>query len=173
MRSVALLRGINVGGRNKLAMAELRELFVELGLEDVSTYINSGNVLFAGSPEAGLANRVEAEIAIRFDLEIPVVVCAVDRLLAALSANPFSEQDPKKVLVYFCSEPPSPENASRIDYDRSANDSVVVAGSEVYLHVPDGAHKTKFTVAYLEKTLAVTMTSRNINTVTKLCSLNN
>ncbi len=154
-------------------MADLRELFGDLGLVDVSTYINSGNVLFSSDSDSGLASRVEAEITHRFGLEIPVVVCAVGRLVGALAANPFAKHDPKKVLVYFCSDSPALKSAGRIDAARSPSDSVVVAGSEVYLHVPDGAHKTKFTLAYLEKTLAVTMTSRNINTVEKLCSLNN
>ena len=169
----ALLRGVNVGGRNKLAMADLRELCTDLGLSDVSTYINSGNVLFASDSVDGLVPRLEVEITKRFGLEIPIVVCSTERLESALAANPFPGQDPKKVLVYFCSGVVSGPSASQIDPTRSPNDSIAILATEVYLHVPDGAHKTKLTLGYLEKTLGVTMTSRNINTLEKLCSLNN
>jgi uncharacterized protein (DUF1697 family) len=169
----ALLRGINVGGRNKLAMADLRDLCSDLGLTDVSTYINSGNILFACDSVDGLVPRLEAEITKRFGLEIPIVVCSAERLESALAANPFAGEDPTKVLVYFCSRAVSPASASKIDGARSPDDSIAVLGTEVYLHLPDGVHKTKLTLGYLEKTLGVTMTSRNINTVEKLCSLNN
>lgn len=169
---VVLLRGINVGGRNKVPMAELREMCTDLGLSGVTTYINSGNVLFNSKPVKGLETKLSAAIAERFGVDIPVVICTTSRLKGALANNPFPDQDPKKVLVYFCAGKPRQANVLKLDHGRSPGDALEVIGSEVFLTVPEGAQKTKFTLAYLEKTLAVTMTSRNINTVEKLCSLN-
>ena len=168
---VALLRGINVGGNNKLPMESLRSIGSSLGLNDVSTYINSGNLLFSGGASSQLAGDLAAAIFAKHKIEIPVVVCSDERLVKALENNPFPTHDPKLVLVYFCSAPPSTEAVLTIDTARSPGDSIVVVDSEVYLSVPSGAHKTKFTLSYLEKTLGVRMTSRNINTVSKLCSL--
>lgn len=168
---VALLRGINVGSHNKLPMTSLREIGEGLGLREVATYINSGNLLFSNPPAPALESQLSEEISRRHQIDIPVVICSTQRLAQALAENPYSESDPKKVLVYFCSSAPSGEAVNSIDQSRLKTEQLEVIGSELYLSVPDGAHKTKLTLAYLEKTLAVTMTSRNINSVAKLRSL--
>ncbi len=168
---VALLRGINVGGRNKLPMASLKAIGESLGLRDVSTYINSGNLLFSNKPMAGLASDLAKDIRRLHGIEIPVVICSTARLDGALEANPFVDADPKRVLVYFCSETPSKSAVAKIDMNRSKTEELAVVGGELFLSVPDGAHKTKLTLAYLEKILGVTMTSRNLNTVRKLSGL--
>lgn len=89
-RYVALLRGINISGKNKIAMAELKNGFVEMGFEAVSTYLNSGNVVFDGKdePEMSLSNRIEGMIKDKFDLDIPVFVTRMDYIMDILNHAP-------------------------------------------------------------------------------------
>lgn len=169
--SVCLLRGINVGGHNKLPMASLRKIGEELGLTNVSTHINSGNLVFSNEPGPNLADRLAEQILIQHGISIPVVVCSSERLHKALECNPFPEADPKRVLVYFCSAEPTAEAVQALDLGRSPGDKLEVIGGEVFIWTPGGSRETKFTLGYLEKTLGVTMTSRNINTLAKLCGL--
>lgn len=170
---VALLRGINVGGHNKLPMASLKEIGAGLGLCDVSTYINSGNLLFSNRPADGLESELAKRILEDHGIDVPIVICSTQRLDAALEGNPFGSKDPKRVLVYFCSTPPTPTALESLDLRRATTEQLVSASGEIFLSVPDGAHKTKLTLSYLEKTLRITMTSRNLNTVAKLSSLTN
>jgi uncharacterized protein (DUF1697 family) len=168
---VALLRGINVGGHNKLPMASLRSIGEDLGLKHVGTYINSGNLLFSNTPDADLESRLEDAILEQHQIDIPVVICSSERLEKAIAENPYPTAEPKLVLVYFCTAAPSSEAIASIDQGRFKSEKLEVNDSQLFLQVPDGAHKTKLTLAYLEKTLGVTMTSRNINSVKKLRSL--
>src|SRR6201986_4309038 len=120
---VALLRGINLGGRNKVAMADLRALVSELGHADVSTYIQSGNVLFSatGNAEAaGLALTMTEAIAAKLGVTAPVVVLTRDELAEVVAANPFpDEPDPRRVHAVVLSEPPGPELEVKLDAARA------------------------------------------------------
>lgn len=157
---IALLRGINVGGKNMIPMPELKKLFEGLGCGDVSTYIASGNVLFrsTGKP-AEVAAAAEAAVAKRFKVSSRVVVRTRDELAAAIAAAPF-KGDPARVLIGFCTEKP----AGRPDPARSPKDEIAVAGMHVHLHCPEGVADTKFTSDYLDRTLKTTVTFRNLRT---------
>src|SRR5215470_5534303 len=144
---VALLRGINVGGRNKVPMAELREVVASLGHTGVSTYIQSGNVLFStGDTDADqLAAALEAAISERFGLWASVVVLSRDELAAVLAANPYpGEPNPRLVHVVFLSAELPPDVLERIAAARDAvaakgsRDTFQVQGRALYLHTPDG-----------------------------------
>lgn len=89
-RYVALLRGINVSGKNKIPMANLKNGFVEIGFEDVCTYLNSGNVVFGGNDEdeASISNRIERMIKDNFNLDIPVFVTGMDNIIDIMSHAP-------------------------------------------------------------------------------------
>jgi uncharacterized protein (DUF1697 family) len=171
---IVLLRGINVGGANRLAMADLRELMTRLGHSGVSTYIQSGNVVVTSSrsDRATLASEICDGISASFDLTVSAVLRTPDELRAALAANPFAtEPDGTKVLITFWSGAPSPDDVTRLEPGRFAPDRFELLGSELYGHYPNGAGRSKMTLDYFEKRLHVRGTARNLNTVAKLIEL--
>jgi len=183
---VALLRGINLGGRNKVAMADLREVVTGLGYADVSTYIQSGNVLFTAGPgaadTAALASALAAAITASLGVTAPVVVVSRDELAAAVAANPFpDEADPKRVHAVLLSGTPGTEAAAKIDQARArsaakgARDELAISGRTLYLHTPDGFGNSELAAAVLRiltsPRAGVTGTARNWATITKLLEL--
>lgn len=173
-RYVALLRGINLGARNKIAMADLRELFENLGAEDVTTYVQSGNVVFrARTARAQLAGQIERRIARDLSLEIRVLVRTSPELAKLAAGNPFAQtqSDPLKLHVTFLAETPAAARVRALDATAFEPDEFRVAGREVYLHTPNGYGRSKLSNAYFEKQLGVAATTRNWKTVTKLAEL--
>ncbi len=172
---IALLRGINVGGKNRLPMAELRALFEELGCADVRTYIQSGNVVFtADSSVAGeLPERVEWAIGERFGLGVPVVLRDAAELEEAARANPFLEEgaDEKTLHLMFLRDRPEQARVEALDPERSPPDRFVVRGREVYLCCPNGVARTKLTTGYFDTRLETVSTVRNLRTVHKLLEM--
>lgn len=158
---IALLRGINVGGKNMVPMPELKKLFESLGHGDVSTYIASGNVLFTSAEKpAEVAATAEAAIAKKFKVSTPrVVVRTREELAGAIAASPF-KGDPARVLIGFCTDKP----AGVPDPARSPKDEIAVVGMHVHMHCPEGIADSKFTADYLDRTLRTTVTFRNIRT---------
>jgi len=186
---VALLRGINVGGRNKVPMADLREVVASLGHTGVSTYIQSGNVLFSTAEEdtAKLAAALESAIEERFGIWSSVVVLSRDELAQVLAANPYpDEPNPKMVHVVFLNAELPPDVLDRIASAQAAvaakgsRDTVQVAGQAVYLHTPDGFGTSELAQVLLSRVLsppakqkkqAVVATARNMATSAKVLSL--
>ena len=168
---VALLRGINVGGRNSVPMAGLRSLLEdELGFEDVATYIQSGNVLFRSrTPVKTLPTRIEEAIAQTYGIRPAVVLRTPAELETVVQSAPFA--DTAKLHVVFLDRKPSANAAARLDPDRSPGDAFELIGRELYLHLGNGAGKTKLTGEYLERSLGVRGTQRNWNTIVKLLAL--
>ncbi len=175
MTYIALLRGINVGGRNKLPMPALSALFAAAGCSEVRTYIQSGNVVFQAPPDliADLPASVTAAIAARHGLTIPIILRSREELAAAAQANPYlaAGADPATLHVVFLAAWPGPERLARLDAGRSPPDTFVPAGQEIYLHCPGGLARTKLSNEYFDRTLATTSTVRNWNTVGKLLEL--
>jgi uncharacterized protein (DUF1697 family) len=166
---VALLRGINLGARNKIAMPALRELFADLGAEEVETHVQSGNVVFDGKlePEA-----IEARIKRDLGLEIVVLIRTASELRKVVEKNPFAKvKDPKQLHVTFLAEKPAAARVKELDPERSPGDEFAVVGREVYLHTPKGYGVSKLSNAWFEQKLGLAGTSRNWNTVTKLAEL--
>lgn len=172
---VALLRGINVGGHNKLPMKDLAALFGEAGCNDVRTYIQSGNVVFGAT--AGLARRIPdimcRLINDRFDLQIPVVTRSADELATIVSTNPYAGDgaDEKQLHVAFLADTPSAASLAALDPHRSPPDEFVVHRAEIYLRCPNGVARTKLTNAYFDATLETTSTMRNWRTTLKLLEM--
>jgi uncharacterized protein (DUF1697 family) len=167
---IALLRGINLGARNKVSMPDLRELFAGLGAEDVTTYVQSGNVVFMGALEA---SAIEARIKRDLGLDIAVLVRSAAELERIVARNPFAKKasEPKQLHVTFLAESPAAARVKELDPDRSPGDEFAVAGREVYLHTPNGYGVSKLSNAWFEKQLGLVGTSRNWNTVTALAEL--
>ena len=169
---VALLRGINVGGRNKLPMRELTSMFVEAGCVNVRTYIQSGNVMFRASPSLadGLSARITAAIATSYGYQIPVVSRTAADFASVVGGNPFlaAGADPSKLHVGFLADTPDPARVASLDRDRSLPDAFEVRGDEIYLHFPNGVARSKLTNVYFDRTLETVCTIRNWRTVCKL-----
>jgi uncharacterized protein (DUF1697 family) len=179
-RLVALLRGVNVGGHGKLAMADLRQLTTDLGHTDVATYIQSGNLVFTTDRAARtvaardtIARQLSSAIDERHHLKVSVMVRTVDELRKALAAVPFlgDEPDSAKLMIVFLSGRPTAKAIASLDADRFAPDRFHVIGREMFVHFPNGAGRSKFTTDYFEKRLGVSGTARNLNTVRKLIDL--
>jgi uncharacterized protein (DUF1697 family) len=172
---VALLRGVNVGGKHPLPMKDLVTLFTDLGCTGVRTYIQSGNVIFCAPAGVarGLPDLVSRQIRERHGFDTPVVLRTRDELAEVTRRNPFLEAaaDANALHVMFLASQPGPEAAARLDPHRSAGDSFSLRGREVYLHCPAGVARTRLTNAYFDAALGTTSTSRNWRTVLKLLEL--
>jgi uncharacterized protein (DUF1697 family) len=171
----ALLRGINVGGKNLLPMKDLSRLFAEAGCADVRTYIQSGNVLFRASPaKAGKLPVVIAKgIADQFGYRTPVLLRTVEDLGETIRNNPFLQAGaPENWLhVLFLESQPDDGRVAALDLDRSPPDAYLVRGREIFLQCPNGVGNTKLTNAYFDSKLATISTGRNWRTVLKLFEL--
>ena len=170
---VALLRAVNVGGRNRLPMANLRAALSARGFEQVTTVLQSGNVfLHSAEPEHTVAAIVTETIAESFGLQIAVVVRTSAELGAIAGRNPFltsdPDLDPTNLHVAFLAEKPMAGRAAKLDPNRSPPDSFTLDGRELYLSYPNGSGRTRLTLDYLERCLGVQATARNWRTVQRL-----
>lgn len=166
---IALLRGINVGGRNPVPMAGLREVVEALGHTDVSTFIQSGNVIFE-SAKAPTPASLESAIEKAFGLRIVVVVRSAAQLGKALAANPFPTAATTDLHIGFMAAKPTTAAVNGLDRERFVPEEFAIEGSDLYLRLPNGMGRTKLP-AYLDRQLKVPTTLRNWNTVTKLVAL--
>jgi uncharacterized protein (DUF1697 family) len=169
---VALLRGINVGGKNKLPMRDLAALCTKLGCREVRTYIQSGNVVFAAAPRtaARFAAGLQRGITSKFGLNVPVVVRSSSQLRAVVAGNPWISRgvDAEQLHVAFLADLPARVSVAGLDPKRSPGDAFVVAGQEVYLHLPNGVARSKLTNAWFDAQLDTVSTIRNWRTVLTL-----
>lgn len=169
---MGLLRAINVGGNNKLAMKDLVAVFVDAGCEDVRTYIQSGNVVFTAKAKVldALPRTIPASIQKRFDIEVPLVLRSADELRVVLDSNPFTETsaDPNSPYVAFLRDKPTKGRVSALDPKRSPGDEFVCCGREIYLKFGRGAGQTKLTNAWFDTQLGTVSTMRNWRTVRTL-----
>ena len=172
-----LLRGINVGGKSKVAMADLRDLLGELGFTAVKTLLQSGNAVFDspgdGKPER-LKDQIEEALAKRYGRTISCVILTRPVLDRVMAANPFADvaTNPSRLLVTFLSGPPDPARFAEDDPSAYAPDLLVLGEREIYTWHPNGQAETKLTPAFWAKRLpGLVATGRNWNTVGKLRDL--
>ncbi|HWE66835.1 MAG TPA: DUF1697 domain-containing protein, partial [Acidimicrobiales bacterium] len=172
---VALLRSVNVAGHGRLAMADLKASFVSLGYRDVSTYIQTGNVIFStpGRSTARLRADIERQLETDFGRTPDVMVRTVADLARVINTSPYPKAgaDPSRHHVTFLAQAPDRAHLADFSPPPSGRDELVIIGQEVYVHTPDGYANTKLTGTLLERRLGVTSTTRNWNTVTKLGAL--
>ena len=170
---IALLRGVNVGGKNLLPMAKLRATLTELGFEGVATYVQSGNVVFRSPVRSGakLQQQISAALEGEFDLTVPVLVLSAKEVKAALDANPFPEaSEPKSVHVSFLFTKPKRPDLDALSELATATEVFHLEGRVFTLHAPDGIGRSKL-AAQVERKLGVEATARNLRTVTKLVEM--
>jgi len=174
MRQIVLLRGVNLGPRNRIPMAELRELLAGAGLEGVQTYVQSGNVVVSSdlSPER-LARRCHGLVSERFGLDIDVVVRTRDELAEVVRRNPLGRVavEPKRHQVTFLASEPDPEAVRRIAGLAAGEERFLARGRELYAWHPAGVGRSRLAAALAGRGVGVPATARNWTTVTKLLEL--
>ncbi len=171
MTYIALLRGINVGGKALLPMRELVTIFEAAGASGVRTYIQSGNVIFEHEDAEACVAEVTRAVAGRFGYPGRIVLRSAEEMWAAYEANPFAEASAEMLHVSFLVDRPSAEAVAELDPERSPGDRFAVIGREVYLQLPNGMGRTKLTNAWLDAKLQTVSTARNWKTVGKLVAM--
>jgi uncharacterized protein (DUF1697 family) len=168
-RYVALLRGINVTGHNKITMAELKQLFGTLGHTDVATYLQSGNVIFTtrSQKRAVIGPNIEGQIKKDLGLDVRVLIRTPAELEKMIAGNPFAraKDAPKSLYVTFLAAPADKARASALDGFAAPPDEFRVDGLHVYLRCPKGYGRSKLNNTFWERKLALDATTRNWNTV--------
>jgi len=173
-RHVVLLRGVNLGSRNRIAMPELRALLTDAGFDDVATYVQSGNVVVSSrrAPER-VAREVERLLESRLGLEIDVVVRTRDELVQVVRRNPLREvaTDPKRYQVTFLAAELPAQTLRELGELAHAQERFAAHGRELYAWHPAGVARSKLWARLASHDLGVAATSRNWTTVTKLLEL--
>jgi len=165
---IVILRGINVSGKNKLPMQELRDLLNKLKFSEVQTYIQSGNIVLQSQESKKIiALKIKEGIQIQFGYDVPVLVKTVDEWKTIIDKNPFVEVEPKQQYFTFLSG--APEEVT-IEVD-AKQDEFIVIDDVVYVNAVGGYGKTKLNNNFFEKKLKVTATTRNLKTTLKLLEL--
>lgn len=173
---VALLRGVNVGSKNRLRMADLTECLAGAGLNDVRTYIQSGNICFTSRKTC---TRLEAlihdSILNEFGFDVPVVVRERDYFIRLVEANPYLDSelpdiDVKQLYVILLQQEPSAAALESLPV-LEASDQYQIIGDVVYLRIQGRFSDTKLTIAFFEKKLGVAATARNWKTICKIAEM--
>jgi uncharacterized protein (DUF1697 family) len=166
---VALLRGINVGGKNRILMAELRTMFESLGHREVRTFIQSGNVIFR-SDSIVRSDDLETAITTRFDIVTRIIIRTAQQMATAVHRDPFPGADLTRLHVGFLSQEPANDAVAGLELEQFAPNQAYVVGSDVYLYLPSGMARNKLPT-YVDRRLKSSMTVRHWNTVNGLHAL--
>jgi uncharacterized protein (DUF1697 family) len=173
-RQILLLRGVNVGGRNRVAMAELSRLLDGAGMEDVRTYLQSGNVVLQSNASAdALAAGCRRVIAETFGLELAVIVRGRDEFAEIVRRNPLAEValDPKRYQVSFLERELDEQTLRELAALAAGEERLVAIGRELYAWHPDGLARSRLATRLAGRQLGVEATARNWRTVTALLEL--
>ena len=173
---IALLRGINVGGHKKVAMADLRDLAARLGFKDARTVLQSGNLIFrCGERSSDRLERVlEAEAETRLAVQTAFFVRRTAEWAAVIAGNPFPREagrDPSRLLVMFLKDEPHAKEVKALQEAITGPEVVRVKGREAYVVFPIGIGRSRLTTAFIERKLGTMGTGRNWNTVLRLGAL--
>lgn len=174
-RFIAMLRGINVSGQKLIKMADLRDSMSKLGLKEISTYVQSGNIIFDADEkeEKTLASSIEAQILKDFSFEVPCMVKTSAYFEEVLANNDFLQQgkDPKRCYVTFLEKKPDESLVTAIDQNEYDPEAFILIGDLVYFFSPEGYGRAKMNNNFFEQKLKVKATTRNWNSVNKLYEL--
>jgi len=174
MVTIALLRGINVGGKNILPMKDLQALLADLGLQQVRTYIQSGNVVFQNTEvkSSHLSVLIARAISERFGFEPSVLLLTKEELAQAIALNPFPDaiSEPKSLHLFFMASAPQNPDLSALESARKDGEEFALIDRVFYLHAPAGIGRSKL-AAGVEKSLGVPVTGRNWRSVDKIMAM--
>lgn len=171
---ISFLRGVNVGGHNKIKMDALRDLYRKLGFHDPRTYVQSGNVVFGAKENNLKAKVLEDGIEKAFGFRPGIVLRTVAELKQTVERNPFAKRDginPGLLLVSFLADALGKEGSAALRVLPVGPEELHPAGREIYIYFPDGMGRSKFPWASLDKILKTTVTGRNLRTVTTLLKM--
>jgi len=173
---IALVRGINVGGRKQIAMSDLRDLLGELGFAGVRSLLQSGNLVFEsdGRTGASLERLLETETAKRLHVPVDYLVRTDDEWQAIVARNPFvdeAERDPSHLVVMFLKAAPQTKELEAVQAAIKGPEVIRAEGKQLYAIYPAGIGRSKLTLTLIERKLGTRGTGRNWNTVVKLASL--
>ncbi|MDQ6707835.1 MAG: DUF1697 domain-containing protein [Acidobacteriota bacterium] len=173
---ISLLRGVNVGGHNRIKMDSLRTLYASLKLLDARTHVQSGNVIFrTEDPNLGhVTRRIEDGIERSFGFRPRVIARTVSELRDVVARNPFAARrdiEPSKLLVLFLAGEPDAAVREKVRAIAGDPEELRIEGRELYIHFPNGMARPKLSPALIERTLKIPGTGRNWNSVTKLLEI--
>ena len=181
---VSILRGINVSGRKKILMADLKVLCEKIGFTNVKTYIQSGNVAFdiddknkklKGQSDKELAEKIVQAISKQYDFDVPVIVMPSEEMQSTIETNPFlirnKEIDPKKLYVTFLADEPDSDKLDKLNEIEYPPDEFEVIGKKIFVYCPEKYGETKLSNGFFERKLKLAATTRNWRTVNKIIEL--
>lgn len=173
---IALLRAVNLAGRNTIKMEVLRDLCTSLKLSDPKTYVQSGNVVFGARDQdsAKLSKRIADSIERNCGFRTEVILRTTSEMKSVIARNPFAKRkdiEPAKLIVIFLSGPPDKEAKDKVKAIKADREELHIDGRELYIYFPDGMGRSKVSVAAIEKAVKVPGTGRNWNSVTKLLAM--
>ena len=173
MRYVAFLRGINVSGKNMIKMEDLRILSQEIGLEDVQTYIQSGNIVYESSMcEEAVEQLLNSSIKKNYGYDVDVIVKKQEDIQLIIDKHPFiNDNDTKAIYFTLLAQAPTQELLSSLPLKGENNEDFLLKDNVIYLYYQNGYGKTKLTNKYFENKLKIKATTRNYNTMVKLASM--
>ena len=171
---IALFRGINVGGRNRLPMRDLVDLLRSIGLQDIRTYIQSGNVVFRSdaADTSDLSQRIRAAVNESHGFTPHVLLLTLEEFETAMESNPYPEavSEPKTLHLYFLTSRPGNPDLEALETIRSPSERFALHGTVFYLHAPEGIGRSRL-AAGVEKALGVGATERNWRSVTAIMAM--
>ncbi|HHH54290.1 MAG TPA: DUF1697 domain-containing protein [Bacteroidetes bacterium] len=178
MKKIAILRGINVGGKRKILMKDLKLVFEKLNFKDITSYIQSGNIVFDSAE--GLDNnllelKIKKAILDNFGFDVPVIIRTQKEINEIIAENPFLQNDVdiSHLHLTFLNKIPEEQNLKLISKMNFSPDRFLINGKNIYIYCEGKYHKSKLTNNFFEKKLKVTATTRNWKTVLKLSELSN
>ncbi|WP_375562477.1 DUF1697 domain-containing protein [Bernardetia sp. OM2101] len=183
MKYISILRGINVGGKRKILMKDLKELYQNLGFLNIETYIQSGNVVFDSEFNSDLdrseiSTKIEKAIFEKYNFEVPVIIRTKEELINIQSSNPFikNEEDKKELInnlhLTFLEHIPTTENIEKTkEIESKTTDKFEITENNVFIFCEGKYHTSKLTNNFFEKKLKTKATTRNWKTIEKLTEL--
>ncbi|MCG8485189.1 MAG: DUF1697 domain-containing protein [Clostridia bacterium] len=174
-RYIALLRGINVGGKRIIKMDDLKTVLSSIGLKNIITYIQSGNIIF-DCPKSNiqvLEEKMKKEIFKSFGFEVPVIIRTHEEYIALTDRNPFfnAESDTSKLVITFLQQKPNAEDIRITEKLDFPPDKFQIKGKEVFIYCESKYHLTKISNSFFEKKLNTHATSRNWKTLNKILQM--
>jgi uncharacterized protein (DUF1697 family) len=175
---ISILRGINVSGQKLIKMDDLRKMYEISDFQNVTTYVQSGNVIFNGDDfeRSDLEQKISQQIHKTFGFEVPVIVLTIDKLKRIIDNNPFLKDSNKEhsfLYVTFLSSKPDCIGKESIESKKQDEEAIYFSENAVYLYCPKGYGRTKITNNLLESKLKVVATTRNWNTTNELLKIAN
>ncbi len=170
---IVLLRGVMPSGKNSIKMARLREIIEGAGFREVKTYIQSGNVILRSEREASeVSHTIATAIRTQTEADLPIIVKTPDEISQVLTENPFGEGYlPERVFYTLTNDALDTDKATALAREDFGDGTLAIGQNALYMYIPSDASRSRLSNVFLEKKLALTLTTRNGNTLRKLLEL--